>query len=39
LVAFARNHPRCATLDIIACKGLNRGADIDVAMVAAMPDL
>jgi len=39
LIAFARNHPRCETLDIIACKGLNRGADIEVALVAAMPDL
>jgi beta-ribofuranosylaminobenzene 5'-phosphate synthase len=39
LIAFARNHPHCKTLDIIACKGLNRGADIDAAMVAAMPDL
>jgi beta-RFAP synthase len=39
LIAFARNHPCCKTLDIIACKGLNRGADIEAAMVAAMPDL
>ena len=39
LIDFARNHPRCETLDVIACKGLNRGADIEVAMVAAMPDL
>jgi len=39
LIAFARNHPRCESLDIIACKGLNRGAEIEVAMVAAMPDL
>jgi predicted sugar kinase len=39
LIDFARNHPRCETMDIIACKGLNRGADIEVAMVAAMNDL
>jgi hypothetical protein len=39
LISIVRDHPRCETLDIIACKGLNRGADIEVAMVAAMPDL
>jgi len=39
LIAFARGQPRCETLDIIACKGLNRGADIEAATVAAMPDL
>ena len=39
LIAFARSHPRCETLDIVACKGLNRGADVEVGMVAAMPHL
>jgi predicted sugar kinase len=39
LIAFARGQPRCETVDIIACKGLNRGADIEAATVAAMPDL
>ena len=28
LVQFARSHPRCRGLDIRACKGLNRGAEI-----------
>ncbi|MGN6571985.1 MAG: beta-ribofuranosylaminobenzene 5'-phosphate synthase family protein [Pseudolabrys sp.] len=29
LVQFARNHPRCRGLDIFACQGLNRGAEIE----------
>jgi predicted sugar kinase len=28
IVQIARNHPRCRGLDIRACKGLNRGAEI-----------
>ena len=39
LIDFARNNARCEGLDIRACKGLNRGAEIEAAMVAAMPDL
>ena len=39
LIDFARNNPRCEGLDIRACKGLNRGAEIETATVAAMPDL
>jgi beta-RFAP synthase len=37
LVQFARNHPLCRGLDIRACKGLNRGAEIttDAAHVPA----
>lgn len=34
LVAFARQHPRCAGLDIRACHGLNHGADITVEATA-----
>jgi beta-RFAP synthase len=30
LVAIARGHPRCRGLDIRACKGLNRGAEIAI---------
>jgi beta-RFAP synthase len=39
LIDFARAHPRCENLDILACKGINRGADIEIAKLAAMPDL
>ena len=39
LIDLVRNHPRCEALDICACKGINRGADIEPAMVAAIPDL
>src|SRR5215471_12425172 len=38
LVDFARMHPRCEALDVRACKGVNRGAEIETALVAAMPD-
>jgi beta-ribofuranosylaminobenzene 5'-phosphate synthase len=38
LVAVARQHPHCRGLDIRACKGLNRGADIATEAVVAMPD-
>lgn len=39
LVEFARNHSRCSAVEIRACKGLNRGADIEVARIEAIPDL
>src|SRR5215831_15270950 len=35
LVDFARMHPRCEALDVRACKGVNRGAEIETALVAA----
>jgi beta-ribofuranosylaminobenzene 5'-phosphate synthase len=38
LVDIARKHPRCQGLDIRACKGLNRGADIAADVTDAVPD-
>jgi beta-RFAP synthase len=37
-IDFARNHPRCADVDIRACKGFNGGADIEADVVEALPN-
>ena len=37
LLTVARKHPRCRGLDIRACQGLNRGAEIAADTLAAMP--
>lgn len=39
LVDVARKHPRCRSLDIRACKGLNHGAHISAGTVAAVTNL
>lgn len=38
LIDIALNDPRCRSVDIRACKGINRGADIEAKAVAAMPN-
>jgi predicted sugar kinase len=38
LIDVARNDPRCRAVDIHACKGINRGAEIEADAVVAVPN-
>jgi len=38
LIDIALNDPRCRSVDIRACKGINRGADIEASAVEVMPN-
>jgi beta-RFAP synthase len=38
LIDVARNDPRCRAVDIHACKGINRGAEIEADAVVTVPN-